>query len=108
MTTQTKMNDLMKVQRKAWKASHPNIKVFSFPLHGVTVAIRRTGERMGEFTIAIMGKDETKFRRKVGEWYALARMVDGRTMPTRLYRHTSADEDVILHDAATYIADALG
>lgn len=82
----SKLTAEQKADRKAYKRNllPQGVQLFSFPDVGVTVAMRATGERMGEFSASIASPDEKKFRRKVGEFHALRRFWDGQVCPVRL------------------------
>lgn len=78
----------------------------------VTCVLRRTGERMGEFSVAIASPDEQKFRRKVGEYMALYRWMHGCYQPVPLKEKgqdpfTYETDQDYLRDTAENIAFAL-
>lgn len=79
----TKLTPEQKIARKELKAffNADGWELHSFPEFNATVAIRRTGSCMGEFTVAIASKDEPKFKRKVGEYFALRRLDEGVILP---------------------------
>ena len=56
--------------------------VFSFPMYGVTVALRPSGETGFRVAVSVTGADEKKFRRKVGEFLALDRLSAGESVYT--------------------------
>lgn len=58
-------------------------EVYSFLSMGVTVLVcpSMPEGKMGVFAVSICSPDEIKFRRKVGEYRALCRWVDGNTQP---------------------------
>lgn len=77
----TKLDTSQKESRKEMKACvrANDGQIFSFPHHGVTVAIEPAfpGSRMVNVSVSFMSPNEQKFRRKVGEYYALYRMRSG-------------------------------
>lgn len=101
MSLQTKLTQHQRDLRKAMIANNPRVSLHSFSDMGVTVALMRTGDNRGVFSVSIMGKDETKFRRKVGEFVALVRIANGQRMPFRWENWNSAD------DAAKNIANGI-
>ena len=54
-------------------------EIFSFPEHRTTVAIvpEFTGSKMSRVSVSICSPDEFKFRRKVGECFALDKLFMG-------------------------------
>lgn len=94
---------------KNLKLLNPKVFLFSFPDSGVTVAIQRTGKEMGRYSVSIASDTETRFRRKVGEYLAFCRMVDGISLPVRLASSElweMLDED-ILYNVAEAIAESV-
>lgn len=81
----SKLTFAQKQFRKTFIATNPDVQFFSFPDTGVTVAIRATGQSMGEFSVSIVSDSELKFRRKVGEYYAAMRMASSQVLPVKLY-----------------------
>ena len=78
----------------------------------VTCVLRRTGERMGEFSVAIASPEEQKFRRKVGEYMALYRWMQDCYLPVPLKEKghdpfTYETDQDYLRDTAKNIAFAL-
>lgn len=79
----------------------------------VTCVLLRTGECMGDFSVAIASPDEQKIRRKVGEYMALYRWVQGAYQPVPLKEKGhdpftyETDQDYLRHTAEN-IAFALG
>lgn len=81
----SKLTSEQKQFRKEAIYLNPHIQFFSFPEMGVTVAICETGINMGAFSVSIASVFEQKFRRKVGEYMAIKRMVDGQILPVKIY-----------------------
>lgn len=98
----SKLSDSQKQTLKRVKRDNPDIHLFSFPECGVTVAVRRTGETMGEFSVSIMSNLEQKFRRKVGEYWAINRMLDGQVLPCVM------PEEHVMKTWASNLAENLG
>ena len=93
----TKLTPQQKADRKHIKAvfeSQDGEKLLAFfPAYGVTVLIRRTGEEMGEFTVAIASPNESKARRKVGEYVALERWYyQGQSQPAIVGKFTPLED----------------
>ena len=86
MQSNSKLTDYQKSLRKQMLAQFAGVLATS---GRVTVALERTGEKMGRFSLAIASEDERKIRRKVGEFYALNRFDDGDSQSVRL-----ADSDM--------------
>jgi hypothetical protein len=98
---------LSRVQKESLKGmldQMPEVFLFSFPENGVTVAIRRTGRNMGEFSVALAGEGEMKFRPKVGKFHAMYRMYGGNTMPVNL---PAADLEVSEAEIVEIVANEL-
>ena len=56
-------------------------EIFSFPEVGLTIAIEHKGLNTSRVAMSVMSPDEKKFRRKVGEYYALSKfMYNGEFM----------------------------
>lgn len=84
----TKLSPSQKADRKVMLAcfrEFPGFRLESFPSLGVTIACRDefNGSRMMLVSVSIASLKETKFCRKVGEYYALRRleMLEGITVP---------------------------
>jgi hypothetical protein len=99
MSSNSKLTPAQKSGLKGFKENQPNVKFFSFPGMGVTVAIMRTSPSMGVFSVSIASDSERKFRRKVGEYHAMMRMFGGEVLPVKL--------GTDLENAAYYIAAAV-
>lgn len=85
MSSNSKLTAEQKQARKHYKASfvrHDGGVLVA--VDGVTVALHRTGEHSGKFSVSVSGADEQKERRKVGEFYALERWYYDNTLPIRL------------------------
>lgn len=80
----SKLTAEQKQFRKVFIAVNPDVQFFSFPDMGATVALRETGQTMGEFSVSICSDTEQKFRRKVGEYCAAERMNNGQVLPVKL------------------------
>jgi hypothetical protein len=96
---------------KDMRAGMPEVSLFSNTDMCVTVAIRRSGSDMGEFSVAITGKGELKFRPKLGKYVAMARMYNGESLPVRLGRVDGFAHDTeasLLESVANEIAYAVG
>lgn len=63
-----------------------------FPELGATVAIERTGETMGRFSVALASDAETRYRRKVGAWVVLDRMDAEQHLPVKLLTKEYAEQ----------------
>jgi hypothetical protein len=82
----SKLTPEQKRYLKEFKGYNPNVKFFSFPETGVTVAMVETGRNMGEFSVSIASDTEQKFRRKVGEYHAASRRAEyGQVLPVILF-----------------------
>lgn len=80
----------MREYRKEAKQAYPNIEIFHFPNIGVSVGIKQTGDAAGKFAVSIMGDGETKFRRKVAEYWIYTRFDCYQTLPCVIYTSTAA------------------
>lgn len=84
----SKLNAVQKDSRKNMLIDHEanGGEIFSFPQYFATVAIvpEFTGSNMSCMSVSVCSPDETKFRRKVGEFYALDKLFAGECvkMPT--------------------------
>lgn len=101
----TKLTKQQKHYLKEMKATMPNVSLHSFPGMGVTVGIQRTGDRMGRFAVSIASTDETKFRRKVGEFNVLERFDYGNTQPVAIGPDVEGYD--VMKDAAEQLATAV-
>jgi hypothetical protein len=84
MTSNSKLSTYEKSDLKEYKKNNPQVRFFSFPDLRVTVAIIPTGPSMGVFSLSIASDSERKFRRKVGEYYAMVRVSDSQVLPVKL------------------------
>ena len=96
----SKLTSTQKQFRKWFIAKNPGLLFYSFPEMGVTVAIRETGMSMAEFSVSIASDTEQKFRRKVGEYTAIKRIIDGQVLPVVKWSDN-------LGDIAEKIADSV-
>ena len=71
------------------EAERLNFEVFH--IQCTTVAIRKTGSDMAQFAVAIASPEEPKFRKKVGKFHALRRIIYDKAMPIRLNGRTLAE-----------------
>lgn len=79
MASNTKLSTDQKLFRKEMReyAKHEKWKIAH---NGVTTLVYKDRGNTVEFSIAVTSPDESKFRRKVGEYYALRRFEDGETV----------------------------
>lgn len=84
MTSNSKLNVLQKQIRRENKAAFDRAGGVLARVDGVTVALVRTGENTGMFSVSVASRDEKKDRRKVGEFYALKRWANLQELPCRL------------------------
>jgi hypothetical protein len=89
----TKLSVQQKQHLQVLRALNPNVAIFHFPEVRVCVAIRRVGEHMGEFSVAICAETETKYRKKVGELLARERMEYGQCLPVELGTNYSGEPE---------------
>lgn len=80
----TKLNSAQREFLRDYRAAQPDTVIYHFPDIRVCVGIRRTGERMGEFSVSICADTENKYRRKVGEYVVRERFADDYTLPVWL------------------------
>lgn len=80
----TKLSVPQKQALKTLRVLRPEVEIFHFPDTRACVGIRRTGEKMGEFSVAICADTETKYRKKVGELLVRERMQYGQCLPVEL------------------------
>jgi hypothetical protein len=99
----SKLQAYQKAERKALKivAKLDGVAVFHFPDMGVSVAMQATGVGNALFSVSVASPTEQKFRRKVGEFYALERFYGGQVLPARLNKAEPAS-------VAQWIANAIG
>jgi len=105
----TKLSVEQKQTLKTLRQLYPDVEIFHFPDNRVCVGIRRVGEKMGEFSVAICAETETKYRRKVGELLVRERMEYGQCLPVELgtnYSHLTETEYMKI--VADNIAQAVG
>jgi hypothetical protein len=91
----TKLSAQQKQRLKTLRELRPEIQIFHFPDVRVCVGIRRTGEKMGEFSVAICADTETRYRKKVGELLVRERLQYGQCLPVELgtnYSHLTETE----------------
>ena len=75
-------------------------RIFHFESVGVCVGIRRTGKEMAEFSVSIQSPKETKYKKKVAEFYMLGR----EPMPCRVDAENTffnADTNILENTAAS-------
>ena len=72
MTSNSKLTQEQKADRKEMMDALPKGSTFAVSECGVTVLAVPEGDLVA-FSSAVMSEDEQKFRRKVGEYHALAR-----------------------------------
>lgn len=84
-----------------------DVKVFHFPEYRVTIAIRRTGKEMCEYSVAIASHSETKYRKKVGEYLARNRMDFGYRIPARLCQDSRVPQEYLIAATAETLAYAV-
>lgn len=114
MSSNSKLNDLQKYELREMKAGFGYEKGVIVQVDGVTVVLTRTGKNSGKFTASVASLDEKKIRRKVGEFHALTRWMNGNELPCRLaspeytavYGYTSDTE--YLENVAQQLAEVLG
>jgi hypothetical protein len=80
----TKLTVEQKQALKTLRALYPDVEIFHFPDTRACVGIRRTGQKMGEFSVAICADTETRYRKKVGELLVRERMQYGQCLPVEL------------------------
>jgi hypothetical protein len=76
MQANTKLNSYQKETLKSMKANMPSVTVLNLD-NVTTMAYSPCGNTV-EFTLSVMAPTEKKFRRKVGEYYALTRFENGQ------------------------------
>lgn len=87
----TKLTKIQKQELRDMRAKCPDIEIFHFPDNRVCVGIRRVGEHMGEFSVAICAETETRYRKKVGELLVRERMYYGQCLPVELGETDTAE-----------------
>ena len=78
-TSNTKLNADQKSERKQLKYA-AKIKGWTIAENGVTTLVYAKKGNTVEFSMSVTSPDESKFRRKVGEFYALCRFSEGETV----------------------------
>lgn len=84
MSSNSKLDVIQKAGRKEMRAQFTRDGGVIARVEGVTVALKRSGKSMGQFSVSVCSEDEIKDRRKVGEFYALDRFYLGERTPVRL------------------------
>ena len=101
----SKLNSAQKMLRKNMlvKVTGKGGEIFSFPECRATVAIVPvfTGSKMSRVSISFCSADETKFRRKVGEYHALNKLFDGEC----IYVPTPNQAEYFANEFAKLISD---
>jgi hypothetical protein len=72
MASNTKLTPQQKIARKTYLYTAGAMDIQVLNNGETTIAFRPMGNTV-EFSLSVMGPDERKFRRKVGEYYALLR-----------------------------------
>lgn len=82
MSSNTKLDAYSKAVLKQFKRENPNATFAASPDGRVTVLVLpHPTLSMGQFSVAIASENEKKIRRKVGEFEALRRYLDGMSQP---------------------------
>ena len=82
MSSNTKLDAYSKVVLKQFKCENPNAAFAASPDGRVTVlVVPHSTLSIGQFSVAIASENEQKIRRKVGEFEALRRYLDGMSQP---------------------------
>ncbi len=81
----SKLTPMQNDDRKDMKAGakRDGVQVFHFTNFGYTLAVRQMGANNVAVAVACMAENEQKYRRKVGEYYALSRWFDAQTVTVR-------------------------
>ena len=79
MTSNSKLTPEQNAERKDLKFAAKDQKVQLAHNGQSTVAFQRKGNTV-EFALSVASPDETKFRRKVGEFYALLQFFNNQTI----------------------------
>jgi hypothetical protein len=104
----TKLSVAQKDTLRGLRKLYPDVEIFHFPDNRVCVGIRRVGEKMGEFSVAICADTETRYRRKVGELLVRERLQYGVCLPVELGTICSDDiETEYMEMVADSIAQAV-
>jgi hypothetical protein len=103
----TKLTLEQKQLLKNLRVLYPDTEIFHFPDNRVCVGIRRTGERMGDFSVSICADTETKYRKKVGELLVRERFYYGHSLPVVLGNIHSAESDEYVRAILESIADSI-
>lgn len=101
----SKLSVEQKQTLKTLRALRTDIEIFHFPDTRACVGIRRVGETMGEFSVAICAKTETKYRRRVGELLVRERMEYGQCLPVELGEIDTAEWEESEREYLESIAD---
>lgn len=102
MSSNTKLDAYSKSVLKQFKRENPNAAFAASPDGRVTVlVVPHSTLSIGQFSVAIASENEQKIRRKVGEFEALRRYLDGMSQPVNT-QHSPAE------DIATNLAFTLG
>lgn len=89
----SKLSVQQKQHLKVLRALNPDTEIFHFPDYRICVAIRRVGEKMGDFSVAICSETETRYRKKVGELLVRERLQYGVCLPVELGETETAEWD---------------
>jgi hypothetical protein len=84
MSSNSKLNDLQKYELREMKTGFGYENGVIAQVEGATIVLTRTGETSGKFSVSMASLDEKKIRRKVGEFHALSRWMNGDELPCRL------------------------
>jgi len=103
----TKLSIAQKQLLKNLRVLYPDTEIFHFPVNRVCVGIRRTGERMGDFSVSICADTETKYRKKVGELLVRERFYYGQSLPVVLGDIHSAESYEYVRAHLESIADSI-
>lgn len=98
MASNTKLDKMQKQLLRNFKRDNPDV---AFATCGrLTVCVEITGKNTVKFTTALASKDEKKFRRKVGEAYAVSRMQmgQGQPVPGMEFCRGTADAQTVADD----------
>ena len=77
MASNTKLTRAQKDELKAFKAIMP--KNMTFGAHGSVTVLAEVDTNVVRFATSVASPDETKIRRKVGEYCAMQRWQEGQT-----------------------------
>lgn len=84
MSSNSKLESYQKARRKTLREKFLSEGGVIVRVEGVTVALKRSGKSMGQFSVSVCSEDEIKDRCKVGEFYALDRFYFDSRTPVRL------------------------